>query len=533
MNNTQTCKLLLIAALTLLASSSLSGCYYMVVPIYTTCMAPRADSNVIKLQEANDNLNKRYDNRVIEVNKKIAEYKLDIKKQVSASQIAPALKSIKSFHSYTHGSQRKVIEHEDIDKGEDFIEDSLDDLMEKIEEQLQKRNFNSLEQSLKELDGLKANADQLKKLQAQRTNVKTSWLNAIIQDAQKAQADTPAAAIIYYAKAATLADEIKDKRASELQQSAKKLRDELIKAHAFYVATDAEGYEAGAILKGALSGKYSGQVRFDDSAAAPNASLSVSTQEPSYSPSTSSGTKSFKYQSGTKQVKNPKLDSFNKDIERARRGIKNEEGKISGFEREIADKQKCNSGQSREWCNGVIQDKQRQIGYRRKEIQDYNQDISKLEAQRAKTPPTLSQPIYDQQSYPVNYHHLTGSMKVVIELSGKGKPLSTRSNVTYQVTDISHGAHSRNDGSVSADSAAPPKASDVWPGLKSNVQGAISSIISKGLFNHQTALDKGGKGDQGAHHLALFMLIGPYSKEHSARLDALTGISDSTKLLFK
>ena len=518
-------------------AAMLSGCYPLVVPVYTALMAPGADSGVVKRQELHDQLQERYEQRVAHIKETVTTYKRDIDAQLRAAQLGPALKTIKHLHAYTHVAQRKIIKHEGLDDEEEFIAQRLDVLMQVVKGQLALRRFDALEQSLVELDGLPARPEQLQALLKQRASVKVAWLDAVIKDAQRAERDAPGAAILYYAKADGLAQELKDPRAQGLAERAKRLRESLIKTHAFYIKTEAQGHEVESILKGVVSKVYTGQVRFDDPSASPTAALTLSVQPPSYAPSTSSGVASFTYQAGVKQIRNPKLDQIAKDIEHKRRSIKDEEDKIRGYEREIADKQRCQSGQSREWCDGRIQDRRRQISARQRELSAHQDAIAKLEAQRGKLPATLSEPVYAQQEYPTTSHHLTGTMPMMVTLRLKGAQappsLSARLNITHRETDLSHDAHRRQDAGVLADPVQLPTAPQVWPGLRATAQREIIVIVERGLLQHQAALHKEGQGDRAIHHLALFMLIGPYTQEHRVRLDALTGISDSAALLMR
>ncbi|CAN0557528.1 unnamed protein product [Laminaria digitata] len=242
----------------------------------------------------------------------------------------------------------------------------------------------------------------------------------------------------------------------------------------------------------------------------------MSSGAPGYSRSTGNTTGSFQYQSGTRQVTNPAWANAKSACQEAQEDYQEESS-------ECAAQPTNSAGQSTRQCDGVP-------SYRSK-AEDRCAEVDKY-------PQTVTEPVYDSQSYPIDLYHLDTSLTIDAKLSHEdGRGALSVGRVSARVTDEAHGAHSKNDGSVSADPARPPSESSGLSAAEGVAYSKVADLVMASFNGYRARFLSANTsgGDAEVNDLVIYMFLMPdnVSNEVKQRLNSASGISDAASVVLQ
>jgi hypothetical protein len=470
----------------------------------------------------------RYDKAIVDYRANIERTKKATDAHLSAGEFGPALDNLAALYRYTHpcgeescntypcGDQcsevnryEAYMEREEIDSEREFILKAVDRAY-ALTDQLQKeRRFDELDVALAKhaasIPGPPANAE---KFTARHAELKQAWIDTLVADAGALEADKPGAAALLYGKSARLA----------LQKGDEALTDELSKKSRAMTTAAISKYRYG-IAFGSSSGPYASDFvsflkgkSFDGEVvvrSGDNASISISTAEPSYRRSKGSTTDSFQYKSGTKEVPN-KAYANKEDSCRSDENFYNQS--IDSCER---------GGPNNVQCG---------------EIESEKEDWDKCLEELSQIPTTVTVDVFDDYSYDVELFHLDASMNITAKIDhADGRRAVSFSGAKVRVTDRAHDAHERNGSGVSRDAANPPSESSGFSSLKADIEGQLAALVMKSFEQYRSALaDRHSDGgDAEMDMLAVYVLLRPSNvpEERRERLKELSQMTDAVESL--
>lgn len=457
---------------------------------------------ITTLQKQHDELKGKYEAAVVKLKEDIKAYKTDIDAHIAAKEIGPALKKIKAMDSNLHGTKTPrhgVMKEEKISEKK-YIIDASKRTLATVDDVLKKGEFQQVDTWLAERKGLPADDATNAGFKKKHEQLYSLWVDFLKKEVARTEKNTPGSALVYALKASTLATQIKDNSsAKEMNIKAANLRKKLLNAYSFVFSIDsASGPNAPAVSSKVGSFSWgSKQIKFSTSKTSrTNASLSFSMGNPSYKSSKSSTKGSFKYKSGTKQVPNPKLERAQK--------------KVDYEQKQVDDKQASYDNANKNLHYEGKEDNQRAL---LRQIEGEKEEVKEAKEELAALPKTITKSIYAQYSYPITIHHLKASLSLKSKLSSLNglKAVSSNTTVGASLSDQSHGAYSKNDGSVSADAARPPSQSSGLSALKGNTKSKLTSLVTSGFTVYRDAVGgkARGKKDVQVHWLVIYMILDP------------------------
>ena len=536
---------IMIIALSMLALGVGASCYRITVPV-AKLMSPKLDVKYKALEEEIEQLEKQYETSVSLYKTNIQKEKEATDKNIKAGDLEASLASVVRLYGLTHPcgeedcgtypcrgkecreSYRRVnkmppinqyeayLHRERIDDERDFILDAVDRIYGLTQKQIEEQRFNELDVILtkyvEKIPGPEDNKQRFGKIQK---NVKQLWIDTLVVSAQEAADAHPGAAAVYYAKASALATEKGDSAQSkELLDNASSMKQRILEEYHYTVVMGSvSGPHSADIARAVSNGSYSGAMSVAGSGSG-NATISITTSDPSHSRSTGSTSGSFQYKSGERQVENPAWRNAQNECKEAQEDYREEA-------EECAEQPLNSGGQPTRQCDGVP---------------SYQSKAERACEQVDNYPQTVTEDVMDSQDYPINLYHLDTTIPVNSRITHEdGRSALRGSSGSARLTDEEHDAHERNGSGVSADYKSLPSESS---GVSAAVSDAGSKHISltqksfEGYRNKILDADTDG-GDGEIHNIATYMLLEPgnISQDAFTRLVNVSKIDGSGKAL--
>lgn len=521
---------------------SLTGCPRTAFRVWEGVFGDANKGQIGKQREVNAKLQATYDARVKTHKAFISKSKAAIAAATKAGKVGEAIVDFNKYYSYMHpGIDKKkaalLAEEKLVDAS--YEQDALKGIIARTDELIGEARFEQLDVDLNAAHKIVRPAER-EALTSRHARLKALWLEQLVKRADDADAQAPAAALVWRLKAAQLAAQINQpQQARTLASAASATRTKLLEAHRYRVAfQSASGAQAAPVRQSVEGHGWRANVQLANTSSA-HALITLSTGAPAYQLQRSQRTGSFRYTASMRQVPNPKLKDFDRDIKYEQGQIKLRQRDIDGYHRRIKDLQTSPAyrDSNPDWKRGRIEEQQRYIRDREKQIQGHQAKIQKIQSKRSSTPPTISQPVYAQQSYPITVHTRSGSMDASVSIAHPDRrpAVAWKQRLTASASDESHSAHSKKDGSVSADPANPPSEDAIQRTLNAQAIKQVQSLVLDSLEQRRQALlQQQVKGAPArAHNLALYVLLNPERLDKAAtdELVRLTSVTDAVALL--
>lgn len=534
-------KIILIAC-ALLGAVANTGCYRFTVPV-AKLMSPKLDVEYKALEEQIENLESQYETSVENYQNNIEKEKEATDQNIKKGDLEASLASVVRLYALTHPcgeedcgtypcrgqecreSYRNVnkmppinryeayMDRERIGNERDFILEAVERIYNLTQKQIEEGRFSELDMILvgyvEKIPGPTENKQRFDKI---HKNVKQLWIDTLVAQAEEVEGDHPGAAMLYYAKASGLATEKGDApQSQELMGQAKEAKERILSDYHYTVTLGSvsgpHSDKLAQIIKGS---SYSGAMSMSASGRG-NATLSISTGNPSHSRSTGSTTGSFQYKSGERQVENPAWRSAQANCKDAQEDYREEA-------EECAAQPTNSAGQSTRQCDGVP---------------SYQSKAESACSEVDNYPQTITEDVFDSESYPIDLYHLDTTLPVKSRITHTdGRPDLQGGMGSARLTDEAHDSHERNGSGVSADGVSLPSESS---GVSAAIRDAgtkHASIVQRSFEDYRTALlgeDRGGEVAE-IHNIATYIILEPGNVSESAakRLNEITGIANAS-----
>ncbi len=525
-----------------------SGCRVLAMPVDRMLFK----SQVTKSEEENEamraeleQLKAQYAESTEQIKKDIETSKQEVEALIAAKEIGPALARIKSMNNEFNGGvtkRQKLTEKEGL-RPTDYLQDASARTLAVVDDVMGSGEFQKLDKWLAERYSLPADEATLDGFKAKHEDLYKQWVVFLKKESARTSQSHPGSSLLYALKAHALANEIEDKAAvNELGSMIKNLKAQLVRDHAFeFAVTSASGSDADSVVKALRSTSWSGKIQQASSKSSrTHATASMSLGAPSYKASKSEKQDSFKYQSGTQQVPNPEIDSVQREIDSAQSEVERYQELVSDAERKYKDNSdmaRCEAGGRVQSCQNARESAQSDIERYSGYVQDNQEELAEAQSKLASLPKTVSEPVYDQYYYPVTVHHLDGSRacEVVVKPVSGGQTFRDSKKVTVSLSDEEHAAHSKNDGSVSADPADPPSKSSALKSLNQSATVKLKLVVEQAFDAHREAmlasLPKEKEARINALMIYVFLEPGAASESAVIELEELAQVSEIVKLM--
>jgi hypothetical protein len=498
-----------------------------------------ATSKAKKLEAARDELLPAYAKSVERFQDDIAFHKEETEINLERRNLAKAYESLVTLYDLTHpcgeddcgtypceiclNDERGdlsmsplnrleiMLEREEIDNERAFIESATDQLFELAGAYLEERRFDELDGILDEYNPrVPLPSINRERFTERARNVKMTWVNVLVADADSVEAEHPAAATLFLAKAASLAGEIEDPSAEALGERVASLRARVVAERGYTIRVGSVRGPASKSLMARITNEtFPGEIRVVDGAGRITVSLDVA--PPRYARSIGRKTSSFRYVSGTKPAPNPQYARIKSKMEEAQRRTSG-----SGF---------AGSEEGR-----------------RDYIRRNQAEAQGLAAELASTPREIQVDVFSDYSYPVTLHHLDTTLDIGFELEhADGRRRMAVGSVKGRLTDEEHKSYSAGIPgkvtTISPDPADPPEESAGYDDAKNRAVSAGRDKIDESFEAYRDAIAKSSTdgGTAEADALATYVILrsDKVPEVIDSRLKAASTITDALALLRK
>jgi|GEM_PF-2570759 len=517
-----------------------TGCYKVTVPV-AKLMSPKLDVKYKALEKEVESLEEQYETSVESYKNNIAKEKEATDQNIKSEDLDASLASVVRLYALTHpcgeedcgtwpcrgkecsatyrrankmtpiNKYEAYMAKERIDDERDFILEAVDRIYGLTQKQVKDGRFSELDQILagyvEKIPGPAENKQRFGKI---HKNVKQLWIDALVADAEKVEAEHPGAALLYYAKASGLATEKGDaSQSKELMSKAAQLKKSILSEYHYTVALGSvSGPHSDKIAQIVKGSSYSGAMSVGNGRG--NATISISTSSPSHSRSTGSTTGSFQYKSGERQVTNPAWKSAQENCKDAQEDYQEEAA-------ECAAQPTNSAGDSTRQCDGVP---------------SYQSKAERACAEVDNYPQTVTEDVFDSQDYPIDLYHLDTTLPVKARIThADGRSDLQSGNGSARLTDEAHDAHERNGSGVSADGVSLPSESSGVSAAVSDAGSSAAKTVQKSFEGYRSSFL--GKARDGGvaetHNIITYMILEPGNVSESAakRLNEITGIANA------
>lgn len=508
------------------------------------------DDQTKKLEERLEGLKSRYARKTKDIERDTQKKKKDVQRSLKQQDIARTITLLDELYAYTNpcGEDRctkdrgssifgrdYIFEEEDIDREEDFIEDSMDEAIKQAKQALKRKEYGRLEVALVKADKQWAyDSSRQEALVELRDSLQQTWLKDMTKLAQSNSATLPGVALLQYTKAIELANTQGNRQASAALRSKRSaLRARLINDNTF----DIRLMESNGVLARQVSDIMLGIQRKKlirvTRAPSPtlDGALNIQTTPPSFKIFDTAASGSFKFSNGTRQVKNEKYDEL-RDQEKYYVYLANHCGSECGDTGTCAyrtfDNWRGRGGGTRlshDACSVSSSAHSNAISAR---------------SQASSMGPYKTVTNYDQHSYAytVHSHRAQANLSMLLDIKGE-RPIKSQALIDATLTDKSHPAVSHRGSGVGADPKQIPSADAVQKKLAQTMALALENVLAKRFDARLGALLEQGDTDGESGRLArvngmvIHGLITPYklSKEYRMTLRELSGIPNADALL--
>jgi hypothetical protein len=404
-----------------------------------------------------------------------------------------------------------MLERDDLDNERAFIESASDQIYDLAGEYIDGRRFDEVNVVLETFNPRvplpSRNKDRFTK---RANNLKKIWLDVLVKDAKAIEADKPAVAALFYAKARQLAEQIKDPGVKSFAQKAAELRARVVAERGYTIQIASVGGPASdELLKGVTAETYPAEIRVESGSA--RATLSLSTSPPRYSRSTGKTTGSFRYVSGQKDVISDRWQAQFDDCDSARGWLSHSQG----F---------CDSGSSSS-CDD--------IGKRQARVDEECGALDGIQKM-------VKQDVWSDYSYPIKLYHLDTTIDFGFVLThADGRKRLSVPRVSDRLTDQEHDAYTAGipgkETGVGADAANPPSESSGYRSVKSVAISTGRETVLKSFEGYRDTLAKSSSdgGNTEADALATYVILrsDKVPDAITARLKAASTVTDALELL--
>lgn len=479
-----------------------------------------------KLEDQHAALRVDYDAEIVKAEAEAAASRKKIDAALERGELLTALKAMNKMNMALHGHKdsrgtrmNRVVRHAGIGQQE-YLRGAAKRGLVLTDEILAQGRFKVVEQSLGEAVSLVQVDAKTKKGFGQRhTLLYTQWLDFLTQSASNVRATHPGSALVYALKGHSIAMNTKNTRAEqELGALIQELSAELELAHGYiFTFGPISGPHADETARSVAAMSWGPRISFVPSLNAHTHSvINVKFGEPRYSTSKGNDTGSFTYISGSRRVRNPAYQSAESDLSYAKSILSDREsyaGRIASDD-------------------SAYDAAQRELGEARSKV-------SNLQGKLASTPQEIDEDVYSDYTYPITLHNLTSSMQCTVSstsLQGlDGVDLDQR--LSKKLTDKAHAAHTKGNGSVSADPANPPSRDSGLNSLKKLAKSTLSGVVLDDMKIYQQGVIRGyeeltAKEDR-INQLAIYAFISPGHAEQAylTQLEDLAQVTAIKKLL--
>lgn len=498
-----------LTALMLLATSTLPGCYRIVVTPYKMCLAPNAEYKVEKLEAELEGLEKQYESRATSYQESIDEQKSEIQSQLDAGETEKALSLAGRLWIYTHPCEQndcKKATKENGDKGnkslpyfvkddnliraermnrEDaFLKEQLQVAFEQATAMVEAKNYLRAEQTLAPVELTKYDYRVRKKMLELRASNAEKWAAASEELAKSAVADAPGAAILLYLNAAKLARQNGDNpRADKLTKQARELRAKVIDDFTYEVfIANASGNVAGDV-KGKFPSFMSEDYRQVSSKSdRTDVIIKMSTNAPSYRTETTTESDTFEFTSHFKKVTNPRHAELVDLIKLNRTNYNN-----------------CSNACSNDSCcrlNYTNGSSSTECGYDNvcRIARESKGFMDTFSAELSSTPAQVDEPVMGDHRYKFTQLSHYGQTRASYDLAHTDNRSSRDSNYQVQTVarDRNHPAYNHKDGGVGSRNGSMPSQSKVYDQLVAEFLADVDKQLDESYADYLEQLRTGG-----------------------------------------
>jgi tetratricopeptide (TPR) repeat protein len=366
--------------------------------------------------------------------------------------------------------------------------------------------------------------------------MRARWVDQLVERGESAHATGHfGTALLYFGKASRLSPD------PSLGGKRDKVRKELLDAWAYKVTLAPTGKRA-KIATGMLAKRIEGTaLRLGPKGPWPAADLDavlrVEVESPKTRTARTSRIESVRYQSGTKQVKNPFYDSRLRDLESEEKNLTRVQNDVTRLESDV-DRYRNNvasEGPSPNTSTGAEQNLSRALSSLERERDKLIRQRDRVQQARerlADEPQTKEEAVYSELDYEVETHTMTSTAAVGIEVehADERKDIERRVVVAANASDTTHGAYPV--AGVSANPLDLPSKSGLESTLLPEAAGAAGSAVEASFRSWRDefltrALAEPDRDTQ-ADLLAIYVATDPQNVDPQVpvELKATTGIPD-------